>query len=116
QRFAIHESHREECLSRDLVRAVDRNDARMRELRSDSRFAKESLTDRRVARQMWRKDLDRDEPVEPLVACAEDDAHPATPDLALDGVLAGEGGADGGELLGFGIDRRGHSRRRVAPT
>ena len=52
--------------------------------------------------------LDRDRPVEPRVARAVDDRHPAAPELALDLVLMADG--DDGALVKRLVSRLAHAR------
>jgi hypothetical protein len=50
--------------------------------------------------EVRREHLDRDVAVELNVACEVDDAHAAAAELALKGVLTGEGGLKGEEVVG----------------
>jgi hypothetical protein len=53
-----------------------------------------------------RQDLEGDQAVEALVARQQHDTHAAAPELALDLVLAAQGGSDWGDIAGGGISEQ----------
>jgi hypothetical protein len=71
-----------------LLEPVDAGDVRMVELRERLRFALEPLEPAGIRRQILRQRLDRDFTIETRIRREVDDAHPTTPDLAVDGVWA----------------------------
>src|ERR1700737_1703111 len=66
-----------------LFDGVDRNDVGVIQLRSRLRFAEEPLANIGPEAQFGRQYLDRNFPLQPLVARAVNDPHAATPDLVL---------------------------------
>ena len=66
-----------------LFDRIDRNDVRVIELRGRLGFAEESLADVGAKAQLGREHLDRDLPLQTLVARAIHDAHTAATDLVL---------------------------------
>ena len=105
QRFSFDVSHDEEDEAAGFGDAMDRNDVRMRELRRHARLSQKLFACRGCAGAVRGKDFDRDVAVELHVAREVDDAHAATPELALERVLASESGL---EIEEFG-GRVGHA-------
>ena len=66
---------------------IDRDDVGVGELRRGLCLTSEAGTDRGIVRQLGRKHLDGDGPVQAQVARAVDHRHAATPDFPLEGVL-----------------------------
>ena len=94
ERLALHVAHDEEDEAARLADAMDRDDVRMREAGGRARLAQEPLARLGGAREVRRQHLDGDVAVELHVAREVDDAHAAAAELALEGVLAGEGGLE----------------------
>ena len=69
------EAHRDVQHAVGLADRVDRDDVRMLDLRRDARLALEARAKRLVVREVGRDDLQRDDPVGPLLAGAVDHAH-----------------------------------------
>jgi serine/threonine protein kinase len=67
-----------------FVDAVDRDDARVRELRRRLRLAEESRTDLGAERELGRQELDRDRPLETAILRAIHDPHAAATDLPIE--------------------------------
>jgi hypothetical protein len=87
----------------ELVRPVDGDDVRVGERGGGAGLAQEPLAEvDLVAERRWKR-LDRDVSVEMDVAGQVDDSHSASPELALEEILAGEGVAEGG---GVGVGGR----------
>ena len=84
QRVAVDERHHEEDEAVLLVDAVDRDDARVRELRRRLRLAKESRTDLGAERELGRQELDRDRALETAILRAIHDPHAAAADLPIE--------------------------------
>ena len=75
----------------------------MRQLGGHSRFPQKALLGFCVLGQLWRQHLEGHQPVEAFVAGQQHDAHTAPTELAVDFVLAGEGGANRRDVAGDGI-------------
>src|ERR671921_376979 len=96
-RLAIHVSHDEVDQPLSLTDAMNRNDVRVGQAGSGLCLAGEPLAYILLERELGRKNLDRDPPLEPFVTGTVDDAHPAPANLPLDSV----GGTEGfGETCG----------------
>ena len=76
-----HVTHRDEQLSLDLARLVDRHDVRMVQPRGELGLPNETAPERLVVGQLVGEDLDRDAALEPRILRQVDDAHPATAEL-----------------------------------
>ena len=100
ERLALHVAHDEEDEAARLADAMDRDDVRVREAGRRARLAQESLARLGGAREVRRQDLDGDVAIELHVAREVDDAHAAAAELALERVLAGQGGLQVEELGG----------------
>src|ERR1041384_4294456 len=83
-----------------LFRSGDRDDVRVRESGRHTRLAQEPLTRRWHAREVRRQDLDGDVAIQLHVAREVDHSHPATAELALERVLAGQSGLQVQEFRG----------------
>jgi hypothetical protein len=94
QRFPVDVAHGEEHPSGDLVRPIDRDDARVRQMRGCARLAQEPLAHVGISGEVGRQGLDRDGTVEVPISPEKDDAHAAATDLALDVVLPGKSGCE----------------------
>ena len=90
ERFAFDVAHDEEYESVSFANPMYRDDVRMREPGGGARLSEESLTKFLHAREAEREDLDRNVSVELNVAGEIHDSHPATTQLALERILAGE--------------------------
>ncbi len=58
----------------------------MIELRDDARFTIKALAKLRIGGELGRKDFDRDNPIQPRIACAIDLSHAAGCEKALDSI------------------------------
>ncbi len=90
QRFALYVRHHVVQHPGGLTGVVQRQDVRVGETRDDLDLAEEALGAERGG-QLRPQDLQRDLPAEALVVGQVDEGHAAAPELALDGVAAGEG-------------------------
>jgi hypothetical protein len=77
QVHAVHELHEEVVQPARLAEVVDGHDVRVAEPRQRAGLADESFLEAGVAVDARWKDLERDEPVEPALACLVDRPHPA---------------------------------------
>ena len=66
------------------------HDVRVRKAGGGFRLPQKAQPDLLAERELRRKHLDRHLTLQPLVASAEDDAHPAPTDLSLESVGAAE--------------------------
>ncbi len=105
ERFAVHQRHDEKDVPVELVGAMDRHDARMRQAAGGASFAKEPFADLRIAGEMRRQRLDRDGPIELHISRGVDHAHASAPDFALELILAGERGGEAKEVVGLRVRR-----------
>ena len=115
QRPTLDVLHHDEVRARLLAPVVDGDDVRVVEVRGGLRLAPEPLDERGLARELGEQRLQRDRPVQRLIACEVHLGHTAPGDLTLDLIAVGEDLADqghGAETLAF--TRR--SDGAVAPT
>ena len=77
QRLAVHEFHREEQPSAELLDRVDRDDTWMIQRGDGLRLALEALARHGIAGEDLRQDLEGDAPIQPRVFRDEHFAHPA---------------------------------------
>ena len=96
--FAVDVAHREKCKAADFVGAIDGYNVGMRKLRGHARFTQKPFARFRYFSERRRQHLERDLSVEPLIASEYNDAHAASAELSVDGVLTAEGGAQGSEF------------------
>ena len=83
---ALHEAHRDEQHLPGLAGLVDRDDVRVVHGCRRPRLPDEALPEHVVGAHRGGHDLQRHEPVQALVARAEDNGHPARADLLLEPV------------------------------
>ena len=100
QRLAVDVAHDEEDEAIRLADAMNGDDVRVRESRGHARLAEESFARCRGAGEVRREHLDGHVAIELHVAREVDDAHAAAAELALERVLAGQGGLQVEELGG----------------
>ena len=98
KRAALDELHGDVRRAFDLANVVDRDGVRVRERGGGPRLAKESGATlragrRRAARAFDAHDFERDAPVESAVVSAEDAAHAALAENALNRIALGEDAA-----------------------
>jgi hypothetical protein len=86
--LSAHVLHAEEARAVGLADVVNLNDVRVRELRGGERFAREPRDEHRIAGPPLTHHLECNGSVERELAGEVDRAHPAAPDLVLDGVPA----------------------------
>jgi hypothetical protein len=98
--LAVDEAHDEVDEPGTLVHRIDGNDVRMAQPRRRLGLAQEPRPDVGAVRELGWQQLDRDVALEPQVARAVDDPHPAAAELALDVVLLAEHRADARLQLG----------------
>jgi hypothetical protein len=89
-----------------LTCRMHRHDVRMPEPRDHPGLGQKPLGNGRVSGKLGMDDLDRDRPVQRQVGGQEDHPHAARPQLALEPVLAAEGGLEAGQE---GAGNRGHA-------
>ena len=77
ERLAFDELHHQVVHAAVVADVVDRGDARVVQLRGEPCFAVEALPHVRIVAHGGADDLDRDDPLEPTVACSIDLAHAA---------------------------------------
>ena len=94
QRATFDVLHDDEVRAAVLAPVVDGDDVRVVEVGGGLRLAPEPLDERRLARVLGVQRLQRDGPVEQLVAGEEDLGHAALRDLPLDLVAIGEDSSD----------------------
>ena len=82
--FAVDQRHDEVDDPVAFVDAVDRDDVRMAQLRRGLRLTQESRPDLGAEGELGRKDLDRDQALQPAIARLVHDPHPTPPDLAVE--------------------------------
>ena len=82
ERLAFDELHHQVVHAAVVADVVDRGDARVVQLRGEPCFAVEALPHVRIVAHGGADDLDRDDPLEPTVACSIDLAHAAGGDEA----------------------------------
>src|SRR5215211_7336310 len=80
----------------DALPILDGDDVRVREAGGGARLPQEAVAEPDLRRELRREHLERDGTVQPQVAREVHGAHPAAPELALDGVAVPEGPAEGG--------------------
>ena len=85
---AVDEAHRDEELAVGRAGAEDRDDVGVVDGSGVSRLGFEAPLELRVAGEPWRDDLERDRPVEALVAGEIDDAHTALAEAPDDAEVA----------------------------
>jgi hypothetical protein len=100
ERLAFHVAHDEEDESARFADTMDGDDVRVREARRHARLPEESLARGGRLGEVRGQDLDGDVAVELYIARQVDDAHATTTELALEGVLTGQGGLQVEELWG----------------
>ncbi len=83
---APHQAHGDEQHLADLAGVVHRDDVRVLDGRRRPRLPDEALPEHVVRAHRRRHDLQRHQPVQPLIARAEDHGHPARADLLLEPV------------------------------
>ena len=87
ERLPLEALHDDEVLPLVLLDREDRADSGMVQRGRGARLALETLQGRAVARELGRQELQRDVPAEARVLRLVDDAHPAAPEAADDGVV-----------------------------
>ena len=87
ERLAGHVGHRDEHAAVGLADVEHGGHVRVIERRGGARLVDEPLARRRVAGQLGRQELERDDPVEPRVAGAVDEPHTAAADAVEDLVV-----------------------------
>ena len=110
-RFAVHVAHDEVDQALAFADGMDGDDMGVGQPGGRLGLAGEPLADVLLKGELGRQHLDGDPALEPLVARPVDHAHPATPDLALDGIGIPErlGEARRQRLIG----RVGHETSRL---
>jgi hypothetical protein len=83
---AADELHRDEQHAAYLAGVVDRDHVRVIHRGGRARLSDEATSEGTVGRQRRREDLQRDQPVQPLVAGPVHHAHPAHSELGLEQV------------------------------
>jgi len=82
--FTVHQRHDEVDDAVAFVDAVNRDDVRVTQLRRSLCLTQEARANLGAEGKLGRKDLDRDRAFQPAILCLVDDAHPPTPDLAVE--------------------------------
>ena len=85
-RFAVHVAHDEVDQALAFADGVDRDDMGVGQPGGGLGLAGKALADVLLEGELGRQHLDGDAALEPLVPRPVDHPHPATPDLALDGI------------------------------
>jgi len=96
--FTVDVAHHKKCKAADFIGAIDGYNVGMRKLRGHACFAKKPFARFRDFSERWRQHLEGNLSVEPLIASDYNDAHAASAELSVDGVLTAEGGAQRSEF------------------
>jgi hypothetical protein len=85
---ALHVAHSDEEQPLCLTGLVNGDDARMVERGGEFRLAQEPLAETLARAELRTQEFERDPPVQPLVAGAIDDRHPAASERRLDPIAS----------------------------
>ncbi len=83
ERFTVHVAHDEEHETIGFLDRVDRDDIRVGQAGCCPGLAEKALPEPRVLSEIGREELDRHEAIEGHIPSKEDDAHTASPELAV---------------------------------